>query len=112
MAEQDDSDKTEEPTGKKKSEARNKGMVGKSMDFSSAAVLLAGTMLIWLFDDQLVGGMEKAMIESFRAIGTFERIPLDLLPIARESFFGFLALLMPVVCGIAVFSVIINIGQV
>jgi len=75
-------------------------MVGKSMDFSSALVLLAGTMLIWLFDDKLVGGMETAMIESFRAIGTYERIPEDLLPIAREAFIGFLVLLMPMVGGI------------
>ena len=42
MAAEDDG-KTEDPTGKKLSEARNKGMIGKSQDFQSALVLLAGT---------------------------------------------------------------------
>lgn len=108
----DDADKTEEPSGKKLADARNKGMVGKSMDFSSSVVLLTGACLIWLFADRLVMGLTAAMVESFRAIGSFDQIPGKILEIAERGYFGTLLLLAPVVGGLAAVALIINISQV
>lgn len=112
MAEQDDADKTEEPTGKKLGEARQKGMVGKSMDFSSAMVILSGACLIWVFSDKIIGGMERAFIESFKAIGNFEDIPGNIVHIARRGYVGILMLLLPVIGGLAAVSLIVNLAQV
>jgi flagellar biosynthetic protein FlhB len=107
----EDDGKTEDPTGKKVDEARNKGMVGRSMDFNSAVVLMAGTLLIGMFSDRLVLGMEHAMIESFSAIGNFEEIPGMLQDLGRQGLIGILLMLMPVVLGITVVSVTTNIAQ-
>ena len=111
MAAEDDG-KTEDPTGKKLSEARNKGMIGKSMDFQSALVLLSGTCLIWMFSDHLVDGMRHAMVESFMAIGDFQSIPGRFYSLGRQAFVGILMLLLPVVAGITVISLAFSIAQV
>ncbi len=108
----DDVDKTEEPTGKKLSEARRKGMVGKSADFTSALGLLAGTLFIWMFSDRFVDAMKLTMVESFRYIGTYETIPIDFQNLAQQGFVGFLWLLAPVVGGITLVSVTSSIAQV
>lgn len=111
MAAEDDG-KTEDPTGKKLSEARNKGMIGKSADFQSALVMLAGTCLIWMYSDHLVAGMRNAMVESFLAIGNFESIPGRFFSMGRQAFVGILMLLLPVVAGITVVSVASSLAQV
>ena len=104
MAAEDDG-KTEDPTGKRVSESRNKGMVGKSGDFQSALVLMAGTCLIWMFADHLVLGMRHAMVESFMAIGDFESIPGKVFDIGRQGLMGILLLLMPVVATLFISSI-------
>ncbi|HKP98054.1 MAG TPA: flagellar biosynthesis protein FlhB [Fibrobacteria bacterium] len=111
MAAEDDG-KTEEATGKKLGDARNKGMVGKSGDFSSSVVLLAGVAMIWMFSDRLVGGMRNTMVESFMAIGNFEQIPGMIFSLARQGLVGILMLILPVVCGITVVSLAVSVAQV
>jgi flagellar biosynthetic protein FlhB len=108
----DDADKTEEATGKKLGDARSKGMVGKSSDLSSAIVLLSGACLIWLFADRLVGGMRNAMVESFRAIGNYDAIPGMFVYLAERAYVGILLLLAPVVGGLCVIAVAVNVSQV
>ena len=110
MAAEDDG-KTEDPTGKKLGDARNKGMVGKSMDLQSALVLLAGTCLIWMFADRLVGGMQRTMVESFMAIGDFESIPGKFYSMGQQAFFGILMMLLPVVAGITIVSLAVSVSQ-
>ncbi|HAF31349.1 MAG TPA: flagellar biosynthesis protein FlhB, partial [Anaerovibrio sp.] len=39
-------EKTEEPTAKRKADARKKGQVGKSQEINAAFVLLAGFMVL------------------------------------------------------------------
>ena len=72
-------------------------------------MLLAGTTLIWMFSDRLVGGMKNTMVESFMAIGNFEDIPGMLQDMGRQGLIGILMLLLPVVVGITVVSVTISI---
>jgi flagellar biosynthetic protein FlhB len=108
----EDDGKTEDPTSKKVDDARKKGMIGKSGDFSSAAVLLAGISMIYLFSDKLVGGMRNTMVESFMAIGNYEQIPGMIFSFARQGLIGILLLILPVVLGITAVSLAINISQV
>ncbi|HLP42670.1 MAG TPA: flagellar biosynthesis protein FlhB [Fibrobacteria bacterium] len=108
----DDADKTEEPTGKRLSEARNKGTVGKSQDLSASMSILSGACLIWLFSDKLVGGMRLAMTESFRAIGNFEEIPGRIFQLAENGFHGLLWLIMPFMGTLAAISVAVSLAQV
>lgn len=108
----DDADKTEEPTGKKLQEARNKGMVGKSMDFSSSIVLLAAACLIWVFSDRITGGLKRTMVESFLAIGNFEAIPGMFVRMAELGYVGILKMLLPIICSIAAVGLTIGLAQV
>lgn len=111
MAE-DAADKTEEPTGKKVSEARNKGMVAKSADLNAAVGLLAAVLLIWIFSDRLIDGMKTAMTQSFTSIGTFQSTPENFPTIFMQGFVGIIWMLAPVVGGITAISIAIQIYQV
>jgi flagellar biosynthetic protein FlhB len=108
----DDADKTEEPTGKRLGEARNKGMVGKSQDLTSSVMLLCGACLIWLFSDKLIAGLQGAMVESFRTIADFETVPGKIMLIAKRGYFGIILLLAPLIGSLAVIALAINISQV
>jgi len=63
-----DEEKTEEPTGKRIDEARNKGNVAKSNDLNQGITLLVGVLALSVFGRQAVTGMEQVMVECFRAI--------------------------------------------
>lgn len=59
--EQDDAQKTEEPTPKKLEEARKKGQVPLSREVNNWVMLLAGTLLIMTLADSMFGGLRDFM---------------------------------------------------
>jgi flagellar biosynthetic protein FlhB len=63
-------DKTEKPTGKRKSEARRKGQVAKSTELNGALVLVAGLVAISFMGPKIVNSMAGAMRALFAAIAT------------------------------------------
>ncbi len=58
-------DKTEKPTGKRKSEARKKGQVAKSTEVNGALVLVAGLIAISMQGPSVVNAMAGAMRAMF-----------------------------------------------
>jgi flagellar biosynthetic protein FlhB len=54
-------DKTEKPTGKRKSEARRKGQIAKSTEINGALVLIAGLVAISMQGPAVVNSMASAM---------------------------------------------------
>jgi flagellar biosynthetic protein FlhB len=58
-------DKTEKPTGKRKSEARKKGQVAKSTEINGALVLVAGLIAISMQGPSVVNAMAGAMRAMF-----------------------------------------------
>jgi flagellar biosynthetic protein FlhB len=58
-------DKTEKPTGKRKSEARKKGQVAKSTEVNGALVLMAGLIAISMQGPSVVNAMAGAMRAMF-----------------------------------------------
>lgn len=73
MAE-DDSSKTEEPTGKRLGEAREKGQVGKSREVDHWLMLLAITLVIFIFGPKMGGDLKEALVIY---IAQANQIPLD-----------------------------------
>ena len=67
MAE-DSEDKTEEPSGRKLDEARERGQLGRSMDLNSAMVLLAGVSALAVFGAQFTKQCAGLMHEYFGSI--------------------------------------------
>lgn len=74
MAEQDDSEKTEEPTQKKLDDARKKGDVAKSQEVSGFTVLAAGAALTALASGFIANGV-SADVRGYLA--HLHAIPLD-----------------------------------
>jgi flagellar biosynthetic protein FlhB len=58
----DDTEKTEEPTGKRLGEAREKGQVGKSREIDHWIMLLAITLVIFIFGPKLGSDLKDALI--------------------------------------------------
>lgn len=56
-------EKTEAPTARKRSEAREQGNVAKSQDLTAAVSLLGAVLLLGFFGRRLLGGM-KVMVET------------------------------------------------
>ncbi|MGN0908067.1 MAG: flagellar biosynthesis protein FlhB [Succinivibrio sp.] len=61
----DDGEKTEQPTGKRLSDARSKGQVPRSREAGTFVVLLAGVVSLWAFAGMLASGMRALMLNSF-----------------------------------------------
>jgi flagellar biosynthetic protein FlhB len=80
MAETPDGmEKSEQPTGKKLGDARDRGLVAKSVDLTSAAVLLFGGLIVFGFGNtlsaQLMAFMKQLIINAPRVVLNEENIP-------------------------------------
>lgn len=80
MAETPDGmEKSEQPTGKKLGDARDRGLVAKSVDFTSAAVLLFGGLIVFAFGKQIaeqtMSFMKLLIINSPTVMLTEESVP-------------------------------------
>ena len=65
----DEEEKTEEPTGKRLSDARAEGNVAKSAEISGAAILTFGTVYLLFFSSFSLIEIKKLMIFSYSFIG-------------------------------------------
>ena len=79
----DTGEKTEEPTGKKLSEAVTKGNIAKSMDINTAAILAVALMLLTLLGAGIWESLQSYLIHIFRDLGVLE--------ISSNSVQGYLA---------------------
>ena len=112
MAEESFQEKTEQPTPRKREEARKKGQVARSTELSSVAVLMVGLLSMWWLGSYMVSGLTDMMITSFT-----EGMAIELDPISvRPHFMGwttqFVAITAPIIGALAVAAVTINIAQV
>ena len=107
----DGGEKTEQPTDKKRGDARNKGQVAKSQELNAAFVLLAGFLGLRILWEYIYGNIAGYAIHVFSNLGqstTTEAI--------SEIFLGIMILLgktaLPIMLGIMVFGLAVNIYQV
>lgn len=112
MAEERFEERTESATPRRRQEARERGHVSKSIELSSAVILLAGVIALNVFGPQLVGGLKTLMIDVLGNLQDYDFTADN----ARTYFvaFGYVAgmAIMPVVVTIVVFALSINIVQV
>lgn len=104
-------DKTEEPTAKKRQDARKKGQVAKSQELNTAFVLLAGFLVIKILWEYIYGniaGYTAYLFSHMAQTTSIEGI--------SELFLGIMALMakttLPIMLGIMVFAIAINLFQV
>ena len=105
-------EKTEEPTGKRKEEARGKGQVAKSVEINSAFVILAGFFALKIFTPLIYMEIANFMRLTYSTI-----IRNDLTMVSTHLFFiefamVFLKSVLPMMLVIMIMSVIANMLQV
>lgn len=106
MSEEDKSQKTEQPTGKRLSEAHSKGQVAKSQEVGHWFMLTAAALAVVLFSDFVARGLSRQVLPFFEAP---HAMPMDaghLLEVFRGMGFDilklvFLPLLLMILAAIA-----------
>ncbi len=112
MAEKDGQEKSEQPTGKKLDDARDKGQVAKSMEINSLAVFGSGLVMLYLTKGFLGEKISDFTIEIFGSLEKFELNKAILQTYMFKWALFFLTLLAPVLIGIMVVALAANIAQV
>jgi flagellar biosynthesis protein FlhB len=107
-----DEGKTEAPTPRRRSKAREEGSVAKSAELNSAVVLItASLMMIW-FGSRLTSGLGEIMKTVFRNMCTVE-VTLDSMRVYMwEGMKALVIILAPIFGGIMIAGVVANVGQV
>ena len=105
-------DRTERPTTRRREEARKEGRIARSQDLSTAAVLLAGTVLL-----AGVGGRELATFavrllqESARTLTSGPLTSLGAIQILRDTAQGLVMAMLPFGLGLTGIVVGVNLAQ-
>lgn len=105
-------EKTEKPTARRRSKAREQGQVAKSQEISSVGVLLAGITSLWLFGgffyDQIVGLM-RHMFQNFGGAHLDYASMVDLSSMVWSHF---LLTVLPVWAAVTLVAIVTNLAQV
>lgn len=112
MADQDEQEKSEQPTSKKLSDARDKGQVAKSMEINSLAAFGGGLTILYLTKGFLGEKISDFTIELFGSLEKFEINKTIIQTYMLKWVLFLLIILAPVLLGILVVSLISNIAQV
>ena len=112
MADQSSDDKTEAPTAKHRSEAREKGTVAKSTEVNSVLVLLTGLILLKLFGPWMQREMAGGITEFLTQAGNTQMDVGRLVELTASSLILMLRIMLPVIVGILIVGVLANIVQV
>ncbi len=90
---QDDSQRTEDPTPKKLEEARKRGQVARSMEVNNWVMLLVGTIVIGALSPALMNGMTGHLRAYIEHAHDFPQVPGGFRIILGDSFFDILRML-------------------
>lgn len=112
MADNGGQEKTEQATGKRRSEARDKGQVAKSADLSALLMLFSGAFLIFVFQSTIGSKIKEVTILIFSSLHTLDVSNDNFMDYAYEALLFFILLLAPVALGLIVVSIASGFGQV
>ncbi|MDY7034716.1 MAG: flagellar biosynthesis protein FlhB [Thermodesulfobacteriota bacterium] len=112
MAEKSFEDKTEQPTPKKRLDARKKGEVAKSKELPSVAVLLSALLSLSLFGSFIYSHIQTIMREAL-SLPTLNDLNMpDFMAFAQNIITLFILAMSPLFAGIVIMAVLSNIMQV
>ena len=111
MAEQSFQEKTEEATPKRQEELRKEGKVVKSVELTTAAVLLIGTTAMYILGRQFVAQIAQLMKDYLSFSNGSELNPENIGALASTVFFRFATIAAPIILTIMVVGVISNVMQ-
>jgi flagellar biosynthetic protein FlhB len=112
MAENDGQEKTEQPTGKKLEDAREKGQVAKSMEINSFAIFTSGLLIIFAAHQFMGDLLGDLAITIFTQLDTLT-IDQNLIQIfASKGFLKYVLILFPIFLGLVIIAVAASASQV
>ncbi|MFA6978851.1 MAG: flagellar biosynthesis protein FlhB [Ignavibacteriaceae bacterium] len=112
MAESEGQEKSEQASGKKLSDAREKGQVAKSQEVNSLALFGAGMMLIFLSQQFLSGRISSLTIKTFNTLDTLTINRNSVQEMLLEDAYFLLTTLAPILGGLVVIAFVVNVAQV
>lgn len=112
MAEQDGQEKSEQPTGKKLTDTREKGEAAKSQELNSLAVFTTGLLVLYFTKDYLGDKLFSMSTYIFSSLDTLEVSVNVLSMYALKAMLFFIATVFPILLGIVVVSLAVGYGQV
>ena len=107
-------DRTEQPTLKRRKEARDRGQVARSRDLSLAFALLGTTAALGLLGPAMIGRLQSLLSDGFLTLGEAARHDLQAADVASlvviESV-AFATIVGPLVAAAAIVTIVAGVGQ-
>ena len=105
-------DKTEAPTPRKRTEAREEGQVARSAEVNAAAILITGLLLLKAIGPNLGTRLRDTMVHSLSSFPKGDLSPVDVSTNLVRLLLDVGAALLPFIVGILVVGVTANVVQV
>jgi len=112
VAEENEEDRTEPATPRRREEARERGQVARSADLSSAVVLLAAVLALRFAGRPLIQGLFASASTVLEGLGSIDGEPSTLLPQFGGAFSAVLLGFLPFVGIVLAASIAANLFQV
>lgn len=111
MAE-DAASRTEEPTPRRREEARADGRVPQSAEITAATVLLAALVATWRSGDAAVGSLREAMRRSLGAVARLDLTPAALGDILHRMLQDVATVVVPILAATALAGLAATVAQI
>jgi flagellar biosynthetic protein FlhB len=111
MADNDD-DKTEDPTAKRREESREKGQLGKSQDLSAALVMAISILFLFIYGPQIVAMHISAARFLLGGFMDIEISPNNLADQTRDAMFFILEGMLPFMLVLFIAAIAANVSQI
>jgi len=105
-------EKTEQPTPKRKEEARKKGQVARSQEVNTAFMLLAGALMLMATGPSLFGTIHGLGTEIFGNVSSYQINPESLPGLSWSGALQIFGALFPFFAVMVVVGLVVNFGQV
>lgn len=112
MAESDGQEKTEQPSGKKLTDSREKGQVAKSVEINSFGVFSTGLLMVFLTQKYLSSQLSEFSTKIFSSLYNINMTPEVFRNFIKDSVYFYIITLAPVLGALFVMSLVTNIAQV
>jgi flagellar biosynthetic protein FlhB len=111
MAGEQSQDKTEQPTGKKLEDARQKGNVAQSREIPSVLILTGSLGVLFFGGSWMLGRLTAVMRVMYQRAGTLTMMPETMHTLFLEIFFNGIVVLVPLMLVVMTAGVFGNVAQ-
>ncbi|HEX2866403.1 MAG TPA: flagellar biosynthesis protein FlhB [Ignavibacteriales bacterium] len=112
MAEVDGQEKTEQATGKRLSDSREKGQVAKSIEINSFAIFTTGLLLVFMLHKHLGESLSAISVSIFSGLDKLTLNKDNIADYALKGFGFFFTSVGPIFGGLFLMAIIVSYGQV